>query len=135
MKCAIDTNLLISATFNHTTPPAQVLAAWRMGHIEWVTCSEQMTEVGLALFRPKILTRSVGGLPLAQSLVGQMQQLCSLKTLLKPLPAICRDPRDDYLFALHDQGHIDMIVSGDKDVLALKPRYPVLTPRELIDRL
>ena len=135
MRCAIDSNLLISATFKLHTPPAMVLAAWRMRKIEWVSCVEQIEELGAALFRPSILARSLGGLPLAHSLVTEMQMACRLKALIHPLPPVCRDPRDDFLFALHDQGHADWIISGDKDVLALKGRYPVLTPRELIDRL
>ena len=64
-----------------------------------------------------------------------MQMACNHKILTSPLPKVCRDPDDDFLFALFDQGHAELIVSGDKDVLALRGRYPVLTPRELIDRL
>ena len=135
MKYAIDSNLLISATFKLHTPPAMVLAAWRMRKIEWVSCAEQIEELGAALFRPSILARSLGGLPLAQILVTEMQMACSFKTLTYPLPKVCRDSNDDFLFALHDQGHVNWIISGDKDVHALKGRYPVLTPRELIDRL
>ena len=135
MKYAIDSNLLISATFKLHTPPALVLAAWRMRKIEWISCVEQTDEIGAALFRPSTLARSLGGLPLAQSLVREMRLACSHKTLIYPLPKVCRDPNDDFLFALLDQGHADAIISGDKDVLALKGRYPLLIPRELIDRL
>lgn len=135
MKYAIDSNLLISATFKLHTPPALVLAAWRMRKIEWISCAEQTEELGLALFRPSVVARSLGGLPLAYSLVKEMQMACGHKILTYPLPKVCRDPDDDFLFALFDQGHVDAIISGDKDVLALKGRYPVLTPRELIDRL
>ena len=135
MKCAIDSNLLISATFKPHTPPAMVLAAWRMRKIEWISCAEQIEELGVALFRPSVLARSPGGLPLAHSLVREMQMACNHKILTSPLPKVCRDPDDDFLFALFDQGHAELIVSGDKDVLALRGRYPVLTPRELIDRL
>ena len=135
MKYAIDSNLLISATFKLHTQPALVLAAWRMRKIEWISCVEQTDEIGAALFRPSTLARSLGGLPLAQSLVREMRLACSHKTLIYPLPKVCRDPNDDFLFALLDQGHADAIISGDKDVLALKGRYPVLIPRELIDRL
>jgi len=135
MKYAIDSNLLISATFKLHTPPSLVLAAWRMRKIEWISCPEQTDEIAAALFRPSVLARSLGGLPLAQSLVREMQLTCSQKTLIYPLPKVCRDPNDDFLFALLDQGHADAIISGDKDVLALKGRYTVLTPRELIDRL
>lgn len=135
MRCAIDSNLLISSTFKLDSTPARVLAAWRMRQISWVSCAEQLTELTEALFRPKVIARSVGGEPLAKRLLQEMQQECRLQHLQHPLPSMCRDAKDDFLFALYEQGHVDLIVSGDKDVLALKGRYPVLTARELIDRL
>lgn len=135
MRCAIDSNLLISSTFKNHSTPALVLAAWRMRRIEWVSCIEQINELTHALFRPKVLARSIGGVELVNHLLEEMKSGCDIKMLHHPLPAICRDPRDDFLFALRDQGHIDMIISGDKDVLALKDNYPILTARELIDRL
>lgn len=135
MKLAIDTNLLISATFKQSTPPALVLAAWRMRRFEWVSCDQQMTELSETLRRPQIVSRMVGGFDLAERLLAELQFDCTLQKLSTPLPRVCRDEKDDFLFALHDQHGVDLIISGDKNVLALKDRYPVLTPRELIDRL
>jgi putative PIN family toxin of toxin-antitoxin system len=135
MRCAIDSNLLISSTFKQHSPPALVVAAWRMRRIDWVSCADQINEISVALMRPKVLARSDGGAALVHRLLQEMQRDCRIQTLTRPLPAVCRDPKDDFLFALHDQGHIDLIISGDKDVLALQDRYPVITARELIDRL
>lgn len=138
MKLAIDTNLLISATFKLTTPPALVLAAWRMRRFEWVSCEHQITELGIALQRPHIVERMAGGADLAKRLLAELQFDCTMAKLVMPPPRVCRDANDDFLFALFDQHHVDLIVSGDKDVLALKdhhPSFPVLTARELIDRL
>ena len=135
MRCAIDSNLLISSTFKQHSPPALVAAAWRMRRIDWVSCADQINEISVALMRPKVLARSDGGAALVHRLLQEMQRDCRIQTLTRPLPAVCRDPKDDFLFALHDQGHIDLIISGDKDVLALQDRYPVITARELIDRL
>jgi uncharacterized protein len=135
MKLAIDSNVAVSSILNPDSVPGAVLGAWRQGHIAWVTCTQQFDELSVALMRPQLIAKISRGILPMQELLVQMHELCDWVDLTEPLPPICRDPRDDYLFALHDQGHIDMIVSGDKDVLALKPRYPVLTPRELIDRL
>jgi predicted nucleic acid-binding protein len=45
-----------------------------------------------------------------------------------PIPPVCRDPADDYLFALAG-AYADVLVSGDKDVLeATEPGVRVLTP-------
>ena len=135
MKFAIDTNLLISSTFKLSSPPGLVMAAWRMQHIEWVSCDEQMQELSAALFRPGVLTRVIGGEKLAFALLDEIRSNCDFKTLTHPVPSVCRDSKDDYLFALYNQRHVEMIVSGDKDVQALRGSYPVITARELIDRL
>jgi putative PIN family toxin of toxin-antitoxin system len=135
MKCAIDSNLLVSSTFKLHSTPALVVAAWRMRRIEWVSCAEQIDELTVALMRPKVVARAIGGAPLVSHLLREMQRDCSIQPLRQPLPTVCRDARDDFLFALYDQGHIDWIISGDNDVLALKNNYPILTARELIDRL
>ncbi len=72
---------------------------------------------------------------MVKMLTAKIREDCRLVSISQPFPRVCRDPNDDFLFALFDQGHVDAIISGDKDVLALKDRYPVLTPRELIDKL
>lgn len=135
MKLAIDTNLLISSTFKLNSPPGLIMAAWRMQQIEWVTYGEQLQELSVALLRPSVLARVIGGEKLALALLEEIRNNCDLKTLRYPLPSVCRDARDDYLFALYSQHHVEMIVFGDKDVLALKGSYPIMTARELIDRL
>lgn len=44
------------------------------------------------------------------------------------IPEVCRDPADDYLFALA-RSFADVLVSGDKDILeAADPGVRVLTP-------
>ena len=135
MKFAIDINLLISSTFKLGSPPGLLMAAWRMQQIEWVTCDQQMHELSVALFRPGVLARVTGGEKLALSLIEEIRKNCDLKTLSQPFQRVCRDIKDDYLFALYDQRHVEMIVSGDKDVLAIKGSYPIIPARELIDRL
>ena len=135
MRFVIDSNLIISSTFKLHTPPALVLAAWRAQRFEWVSCTEQMQELTVALTRPRVLSLVPEGISIAQLLLQEMQSGCSLQNLQKPLPTVCRDERDDFLFALLTQGFADMIISGDKDVLALRCSYPVITAREFLDRL
>jgi predicted nucleic acid-binding protein len=44
--------------------------------------------------------------------------------------AACRDPTDDKFLELAVNGHADLIVSGDADLLALNPfrGIPIVTP-------
>ena len=135
MRYALDTNLAVSALFKLETPPAVVIAAWQMRRFEWVTCETQIIELRVTLRQPKTIARSLGGADAVETLLFHIESRCLTRTLSAPWSKVCRDPDDDFLFALFDQGHVDALISGDKDVLTLKGRYPVLTPRELIDRL
>ena len=38
-----------------------------------------------------------------------------------PIPAVTRDPEDDYLIAYALVGRADYLVSGDKDLLVMAP--------------
>ena len=47
----------------------------------------------------------------------------------------CRDPKDDHLLALALDGHADVIVTGDQDLLVLNPwrGVRILTPAEFLE--
>ena len=52
------------------------------------------------------------------------------------VPALTRDPKDDYLVALALQERVDAIVSGDRDLLdAGLEAPPIWSPRQLADRI
>ena len=48
--------------------------------------------------------------------------------------AACRDPKDDKFLELAVNGHADLIVSGDADLLALNPfrEIPIVTPATFV---
>jgi putative PIN family toxin of toxin-antitoxin system len=52
------------------------------------------------------------------------------------LTGICRDPKDDFILECAVKGRADLIVTGDKDLLALGSfeGVAILTPREYLDR-
>ena len=49
----------------------------------------------------------------------------------------CRDPKDNMVLEAAVAGQVDVIVSGDKDLLTLSPfkGIPVLTPAAFLRRL
>jgi len=87
-----------------------------------------------ALARPKFATQSASGRAAAYvtALAAGAVVLADPATV----PALCRDPDDDYLLALAVAGRAYVVVSGDRDLTELAdPPVQILTPRAFIDRL
>ena len=136
MKLALDTNTVLSALFKSESRAAAITRLWREDAFEWVSCCQQLEELSRVLARPKIITRIAGGAATAQAFVQQMHAGCTFHPLTPPYPAVCRDPKDDYLMALLTQARPMHLITGDKDLLVLKEKWPaILTATEFLDRL
>jgi predicted nucleic acid-binding protein len=56
----------------------------------------------------------------------------------KDRPAVCRDPRNEYLVALATASGAEAVVTGDLDLLKIDEdqlSIEILTPRQLTSRL
>ena len=136
MKLALDTNTVLLALFKSESRAAAITRLWREDAFEWVSCGQQLEELSRVLARPKIITRIAGGAATAQAFVQQMHAGCTFHPLTPPYPAVCRDPKDDYLMALLTQARPMHLITGDKDLLVLKEKWPaILTATEFLDRL
>lgn len=54
------------------------------------------------------------------------------------IPAVTRDPKDDYLLAYALVGKADYLVTGDKDLLVLQaeiPDFEIVSPRQFSEIL
>jgi len=53
----------------------------------------------------------------------------------RPIPALTRDPKDDYLLAYALVGQADYLVTGDQDMLELRQlgKCQIVTPRTFVD--
>jgi uncharacterized protein len=53
----------------------------------------------------------------------------------EPVPAVSRDPNDDYLIALAQSAQADYLVSGDADLSSLEMEPPTISPKDFLDAL
>ena len=135
MNLILDTNTVLSALFKPQNRQAEMLHLWRSHRFEWLTCTQQLEEIGNVLSRPRIFTRIAGGSATAQRLIEEMHARCTFFPLSPPFPPVCRDAKDDYLVALLAQAGASYLVTGDNDLLVLKHLYPIATVPEFLDRL
>ena len=128
----IDTNVFVSRLLLPESLPAKaVRKARREGRL--LVSEATMDELADVLARPR-LDRYV-------SLKDRKQYLREVGRIVKLIPIIqivreCRDPRDDKFLEVTLNGRADVIITGDADLLALRPwrEIEILTPGGYLKR-
>ena len=136
MRAVLDTNVLLSGLLWHGAPHA-LLERVRDSALTLVSSPALLAELTEVIGRPKfdsVLARSQTS---QASVLAEFRQLAEI---LDPPPLsrpVCRDPDDDALLALAIAAQADLIVSGDKDLLALGSydAIPILTPAQALQRI
>ena len=134
MRLVVDPGVLVSALISPLGPPAQLWQAVRAGRVQLIVSPRLLAELAGVLEREKF--RSYVSLEEARQFVSEVTDLADAYADLEVAPKATRDPDDDYLLALAGAAGTEAIVSGDADLTdegGLDP--PVLTPRQVLDRL
>lgn len=136
LRVVLDTNVLLSGIAYPASVPGKIMAAWRHGSVEVLLSHYILEELRRVL--PRLAHRH----GLSDTEIGDLVEILSIQAeVIEPLPdaeADLRDPDDQpvlatFLAALKAPG-ADYLVTGDKDLLALAERYPILTPAEFWTR-
>ena len=126
----IDTNVLVSGIAYPSGVPGKILAAWRHGSVDVLLSAYILEELRRVLPR---LTHRHG---LTQAEIDDLVDVLSIQAeIIEPLPEPDPELRDvddqpvpgTLLAALKPSG-ADYLITGDKDLLAMAERYPVVTP-------
>lgn len=135
-RIVIDANVLISAAFGGI-PLDAVSRAFSTGEV--FLSPEVIKEVDGTIRRlsPKL---GDGKADLLLELWRRFESLC---TILKTVDEsrICRDPKDDAYLHLCIAAEADLLITGDKDLLAVDPkkvaalpdRLRIVTPRRFLE--
>lgn len=133
MRCVVDPGVLVAGIITPLGPPAEIVRHARSGAIEIVVSPHLLGELSSVLERRK-LRRYVMADEAREYVEGLARIGISVADPAREGP-ITRDPDDDYLVALARTSGADALVSGDRDLREAEVEVPVLTPRELIDRI
>ena len=136
MRAVIDTNVLLSGLLWHGQPHA-LLEHVHAGTLAMVSSPALLAELSDVIGRAKfdaILVRSKTTRERALSKVRQLAEVIEPPPLAQP---VCRDPDDDEVLALALAAKVDLIVSGDDDLLVLQVfgGIPILTPAQALQRI
>lgn len=127
IRVVLDPGVLIAGVISPTGAPAALIRSWREAEFDVVVCPHLIEELSRALTYPKV--RRYVPPPEAARLSAAFLRSAVVVDDPGDVPTVCRDPADDYLFALA-AGHAQVLVSGDRDITEAKePPVRVLTPR------
>lgn len=127
MRVLLDTNVLVSAILFGGVP-REILRAAIDGKLRLVSSPHLLEEF------EDILERKFGFSKGAA--VETRSELEVLADLVEPreVPRVCRDPDGDHVLAAAVTGSVEVIVTGDRDLLALEwhGRIELATPAQFV---
>lgn len=131
IRVVLDTNVLVSGLAYPASVPGHIVSSWRQGGLDVVLSRYILDEMVRVLPRlPRIALSPAEIRDLADSFLF-------LADIVEPDPAqnaILRDQADQPVLGTLRASGADYLITGDKDLLALKDRYPIVTPAEFWER-
>ncbi len=122
MRVLIDSNVFISylLTPHHAGSIQTIMAALSANAFTLLLPEALLEEIVVTVKRKPHLAKRIPPRKL-QAFVNILQGFGETIPRIKdPIPAVVRDPKDDYLLAYAMVGQADYLVSGDKDLLLLQ---------------
>lgn len=132
LRIVLDTNVLLSGIAYPSSIPGKIISSWRHGAIEVLLSDFILNELRRVL--PRLAHRH----GLSELEVNDLIDILSIQAeSVTPEAAEdkdLRDPMDQPVLGTFLAGlkssKADYLITGDKDLLVLSDRYPILTPSE-----
>lgn len=136
MRVVLDTNVLISGFIYPGSVPGRIVRAWRDARFELVMSKEQLTEIARVLTYPKIARI----LRWKRDKIERLLKQLYLRSIMVEIEASTtieslRDPDDSPILLSLVAADAERLVTGDRDLLALREHYPIVTPAEFVVQL
>ncbi len=135
MRVVIDTNVVLSGLIKPDSVPGKVLRAWRDGSFRLVLSEFLIEKIAETLSRPKIQALVPWSKAQIDRFVIELRAFCEVVEPAEQKIKYPRDPDDIPVLATLIASSADMLVTGDRDLLALRKEYPIETPAEFVRRL
>ena len=130
LRVVLDTNVLLSGIAYPASVPGKIIAAWRHGSVDVLLSVYILDELRRVL--PRLAQRH--GLTAAE--IDDLVDVLAIQAeVIAPLSGTEPDLRDlddepvlGTLLSAQRTSGADYLITGDKDLLALGERYPIVTP-------
>ncbi|MFT3802312.1 MAG: putative toxin-antitoxin system toxin component, PIN family [Burkholderiaceae bacterium] len=127
LRVVLDTNVLVSGLAYPGSVPGRIVAAWRQGGLDVVLSHYILDE----------LVRVLPRLPRLRMTLAEIRDLADslmfLADIVEPGGSTdegLRDPADQPVLHTLLAAKAQYLVTGDKDLLVLADRYPIVSPAD-----
>lgn len=125
LRVVLDTNVLVSGLAYPGSLPGRIVTAWRQGGLDVVLSRYILDEMVRVLPRLSRVTLSAAEI---RDLADSFMFLADVVEPAGEQDKDLRDPSDQLVLATLLASEANYLIIGDKDLLALADRYPVITP-------
>lgn len=131
LRVVLDTNVLVSGLAYPVSIPGRIVGVWRQGGLEVVLSRYILDELARVLPRLTRISLSPGEI---RDLVDSFVFLADVVEPDAEQDTGLRDVADQQVLGTLRASRADYLITGDKDLLALAGRYPIVTPAEFWER-
>ncbi|TAL83597.1 MAG: putative toxin-antitoxin system toxin component, PIN family [Candidimonas sp.] len=127
LRVVLDTNVLVSGLAYPASVPGRIVGVWRQGGLEVVLSRYILDEMVRVLPRLSKVRLSPAEI---RDLSDSFMFLADIVEPGTEQEAALRDPADQPVLATLVAAKADYLVTGDKDLLTLADKHPIVTPAE-----
>lgn len=136
LRVVLDTNVLLSGIAFPGSVPGKIMSAWRLGSLEVVLSDFIIEELRRVL--PRLSHRH----GLTSPEIDDLLDILAIQAeILQPIASDEQSLRDmndlpvlGTLLAAVQSGNVNYLITGDKDLLVLGDRYPIVSPADFWTR-
>jgi putative PIN family toxin of toxin-antitoxin system len=131
LRVVLDTNVLVSGLAYPAGVPGRIVGAWQRGGLDVVLSKYILDEMVRVLPRLSRNKRSAGEV---RDLADSFLFLAEIVEPSGKVEAALRDKADGRVLGTLLAAKADYLITGDKDLLALAGKYPIVTPAVFWER-
>ena len=135
MRVVLDTNILVSGLMHPASTPGRIIAAWSEAQFDVVSSHEQLAEIGRVLAYPKIRRILKWDDQRIEQFIKRLYIRVEVAEPESTGVEALRDPDDAPILGALVAAEADLLVTGDRDLLALSDRSPIEAPAEFVRRI
>jgi putative PIN family toxin of toxin-antitoxin system len=131
LRVVLDTNVLVSGLAYPASIPGRILSAWQQGSLDVILSKYILDEMIRVL--PK-LSRNKRSSAEIRDLADSFLFVAEIFEPTGEADETLRDSKDQPVLETLLAAQANYLITGDKDLLALAKRYPIVTPAAFWER-